>query len=115
MTKEDALIKVKGYLTDYLPIEDSNQIDEILEALNPQSIMDYGIVLKNSDGLYYCGLNAFDKQLRKAKIYHSDKWADEAIESIMKSTNYKFKTIKRDFIKVNVEIKEINGEKNDII
>lgn len=70
-------------------------------------MIDKGIVLKNSDGLYYCGLNAFDKQLRKAKIYHSDKWANEAIETIKKSTDYKFKTIKRDFILVDVEIKEI--------
>lgn len=106
MTKEEALTKIKGYLTDYLPIDDSDLINEIIEALDIQSTnIDSGIVLKNSDNLYYCGLNTFDKQLRKAKIYHSDKYADEAIESIIKST--KFKIIKRDFIKVNVEIKEI--------
>lgn len=43
---------------------------------------DKGIVLKNSDGIYYCGLHTCDKQLRKAKIYHSAKWADAAIEDI---------------------------------
>ena len=68
---------------------------------------DRGVVLKISDGLYYYGLNAFGKQLRMAKIYRSEKWANEAIETIKKSTDYKFKTIKRDFILVDVEIKEI--------
>lgn len=33
MTKEEALIKVKGYLTDYLSLEDSSEIDEIIEVL----------------------------------------------------------------------------------
>ena len=30
MTKEEALKKVKGYLTDYLPLEDADEIDEII-------------------------------------------------------------------------------------
>ena len=33
MTKEEALKKVRGYLTDYLPLEDADEIDEIIEAL----------------------------------------------------------------------------------
>lgn len=37
ITKEEALKKVKGYLTDYLPLEDADEIDEIIEALNSQS------------------------------------------------------------------------------
>lgn len=32
---------------------------------------DSGIVLKNSDGIYFYGLNTFDTKLRKAQIYHS--------------------------------------------
>ena len=37
MTKEEALKKVKGYLTDYLPLEDADEIDEIIEALEQTS------------------------------------------------------------------------------
>lgn len=65
---------------------------------------DKGIVLKNSDGLYFCGLRTYDKQLRKAKIYHSAKYADAAIEDIKNDPK---SWIKKDFVKVNVKIKEI--------
>lgn len=37
MTKEEALAKVKGYLTDYLPMEDSWEIEEIMKALGDDS------------------------------------------------------------------------------
>ena len=37
MTKKEALKKVRGYLTDYLPLEDANEIDEIIEALKSSS------------------------------------------------------------------------------
>lgn len=33
MTREEALIRVEGYLTSYLTLEDSGEIDEIMEAL----------------------------------------------------------------------------------
>ena len=36
MTREEALIKVKGYLTDLLPIEDCDEIEEIMSALEQQ-------------------------------------------------------------------------------
>lgn len=39
---------------------------------------DSGHVLKTEDGLYYCGMNIFDKQLRMAKIYHSKRYAEDA-------------------------------------
>ena len=45
---------------------------------------DSGYILKNENDIYYCGLNIFDKQLRKAKIYHSLCYAEEAIENIKK-------------------------------
>lgn len=69
-----------------------------------------GIVLKNSDGIFFCGLNTFDKKLRKAKIYHSEKYAQDTLnrinsgENIGQITN---KTVKQDFRLVKVEIKEI--------
>lgn len=34
MTKDDALHRVEGYLTDYLPIDCVGEIDEIIEALS---------------------------------------------------------------------------------
>lgn len=40
MTKEEALVKVKGYLTDYFSLEDADEIDEIIEALKQQPCED---------------------------------------------------------------------------
>ncbi len=37
-----------------------------------------GIVIKDSNGLYYCGLKKWDKQLRNAKIYVSKVMAVKA-------------------------------------
>lgn len=33
MTNSEALVKVKGYLTDYLPLDNMDEIDEIIKAL----------------------------------------------------------------------------------
>ena len=36
MTREDAINRVEGYLTDYFPIEDYEELEEIIKALkNP--------------------------------------------------------------------------------
>ena len=40
MTKEDALAKVRGCLTDYFSLDDANEIDEIIKALEQKSILD---------------------------------------------------------------------------
>lgn len=37
MTREEALAKVRGYLTDYLSKEDSWEIEEIMKALGDDS------------------------------------------------------------------------------
>lgn len=43
-------------------------------------MLDTGYVIKDSTTKeYYCGLNTWDKQLRKAKIYHSVKYANDVI------------------------------------
>lgn len=39
MTYEEALVKVKGYLTSYLPLDDEGEIDEIMQALDLESIL----------------------------------------------------------------------------
>lgn len=36
MTREEALVKVRGYLTDLLSIEDCDEIEEIMSALEQQ-------------------------------------------------------------------------------
>ena len=35
ITNEEALVKVRGYLTDYLPLDNADEIDEIIKALEP--------------------------------------------------------------------------------
>lgn len=41
-------------------------------------ISDNGYVIKNSDGLYFTGYNQVSNQLRKAKIYHSIRYANDS-------------------------------------
>ena len=40
MTYKEALVKVRGYLTSYLPLDDEGEIDEIMEALDQESVLD---------------------------------------------------------------------------
>ena len=61
-------------------------------------VTDGGLVIKDiKHNVYYCGLNTWNKQLRKAKIYHSAKWAHEAID-------YNYSDIKDDLKLVPVTI-----------
>ena len=60
MTREEALVKVKGYLTDYLSLEDADEIDEIIEALKQQPCEDCisrekvrRLICKNNDKYGY--------------------------------------------------------------
>lgn len=41
-------------------------------------------VIKTSTGLYWCGANLFDEQIRKAQIYHWKEKAEEQAEWIWK-------------------------------
>jgi NADH pyrophosphatase NudC (nudix superfamily) len=41
-------------------------------------------VIKTSTGLYWCGANLFDEQLRKAQIYHWKEYAEEQAAYIFK-------------------------------
>lgn len=66
-----------------------------------QIVNDNGYVIYNIDtNTYFCGLNQWDKQLRKAKIYHSDKYINDAIKD-------QTSKIKGRLIKLLVEIKII--------
>lgn len=63
---------------------------------------DTGYVLKTKKGLYYCGMNIFDKKLSCAKIYHNRLQAEDARKSIERVKDFPM------FV-VHVEIKEMNG------
>lgn len=38
-------------------------------------------VIQTDDGLFYCGMRYWDKQLRKAKIYHSLAFARDIVKA----------------------------------
>lgn len=40
MTREEALSKVKGYLTDYLPSDNYEEVVEIIKALEQEPVID---------------------------------------------------------------------------
>ena len=44
-------------------------------------------VIKTSTGLYWCGANQFDEQIRKAQIYHWKEKAEEQAAWIWKRNN----------------------------
>lgn len=67
---------------------------------------DYGYVLKNSKGQYFIGYNQISDQLRKAKIYHSERYADQCIKELANNPK-RLPYVTCDFKKVKIEIKEI--------
>lgn len=50
---------------------------------------DEGFIVVSDTGEYFCGGNIFDKQLRKAKIYHSMRYANQAVND----NSYKYKKL----------------------
>lgn len=42
-------------------------------------VRDGGLVVKDSNGFYYSGLNMWSNQLRKAKIYHKKRYAEDVL------------------------------------
>lgn len=49
MTREEALSKVKGYLTDLLPSEEYDEVEEIIRALEQTGWISIGERLPNCD------------------------------------------------------------------
>lgn len=41
--------------------------------------VDKGFVIKDANGFYFTGYNNWDEQLRKARIYHSEKMAETSM------------------------------------
>ena len=71
---------------------------------------DTGYVVRNSTGLYFIGMNQVSDQLRKAKIYHSIRYAEESMNDLnnaQRKFNMPSKT-PRDFKIIKVEISEID-------
>lgn len=60
-------------------------------------MIDTGYVVKDLNDLYYIGYNQWSDQLRKAKIYHSKRYAQD----IMNDTRYINKTLK--LVKIKIE------------
>lgn len=53
-------------------------------------MQDSGYVIKDpAYNTYYCGYKTWDSQLRKAKIYHSVKYAKEYMDSCDRNTELK--------------------------
>lgn len=65
---------------------------------------DFGYVLKNSDGLYFIDYSQVSNQLRKAKIYHSLKYANNRIKSL---DSNKLRGVKLDFKIYKITIEEL--------
>lgn len=60
---------------------------------------DFGkVIYDTSTGMYYSGLNTFKKQLREAKMYYSNKYLKEAIETLINKQKIKPN---------NIEIREV--------
>jgi hypothetical protein len=64
-----------------------------------ETIRDNTFAVKDRDGFYFIGYNKWDKQIRKAKLYHSYKYAKETCDDI--------RFIERDTYIVRVDICEI--------
>jgi hypothetical protein len=69
---------------------------------------DFGYVLKNSQGHYFCGMNKVDIQLRKALIYHSLLYANRTKDSINSNSKNLWYDISGDFEIVKVRVCEID-------
>ena len=65
------------------------------------------VVFCENDGTYWCGLNTWDKQLRKAKVFHSLKYANEVAE--------RFKQLKLKNLEIRMDLVPENPTNADRI
>ncbi|WP_395546861.1 MULTISPECIES: hypothetical protein [unclassified Lacrimispora] len=72
-----------------------------MEVIHILDIHDEAFAVKDREGYYFIGYNKWDKQLRKAKLYHSYKYAKETCDDV--------RFIARDTFIVRVGVFE-NGE-----
>lgn len=60
-------------------------------------MLDTGYVVKDINGFYYIGYNQWSDQLRKAKIYHSERYANEILN------DKRFNTRNLKLVKIKIE------------
>lgn len=65
------------------------------------------VVYCEDDGTYWCGLNTWDKQLRKAKVFHWLKYANEVHD--------RFKELKLKNVEIRMELAPENPTNADRI
>lgn len=63
------------------------------------------VIFDTATNCYYCGMNTFKNQLRDAKIYHSDKFLNDAIQTLINSNRIHVQNIE---IRV-VETRVVSG------
>ena len=68
---------------------------------NISDIRDEAFAVKDREGYYFIGYNKWDRQLRKAKLYHSYRYAKKTCDDV--------RFIERDTFIVRVSVFE-NGE-----
>lgn len=70
MTREDAINRVQGYLTDYLPVEDVDELEEIIKALKQEPMLDK--IRAEIEALEYLniedGSDGFDKYIEQYEV-----------------------------------------------
>lgn len=77
MTREEALMKVRGYLTDYFSITDYNEVEEIMSALEQQPktgrwIYDY--ISADGHKIYHCSECGCYLKPKHSEPLNSFKW-----------------------------------------
>ena len=75
----------------------------ITEAIMMNNINDFAYAIKDKNGFYYIGCNQWDKQLRKAKLYHSIFYANQIKE------DNRFISKGLSIVKVSIEEVEVNN------
>ena len=75
----------------------------IMETIIMNNINDFAYAIKDKNGFYYIGYNQWDKQLRKAKLYHSIFYANQIKE------DNKFIGREPFIVKVTIEEVEVNN------
>jgi hypothetical protein len=69
MTREEALYRVKGYLTDVIPIEDYSEVEEIIKALEQEFCGDAISRWAVLDEINRIGIKAFETYNDYSQLY----------------------------------------------
>ena len=64
-----------------LSLQGQEDAQHTAAAQSSRKNSDLCFALKTDGGTYYCGLNKWDDQVRKAQLFRSEKWAKEASDA----------------------------------